>query len=224
MSALSLGSALAIVAAVVLAVLSASGCDRSPAGTVPDEPTAAGADDAERGENHETMPCESIEDCPSYLSCIDQACQEPPAVTGRHESDTPVVRFVDDSGDKVVSFFAELAITGAEHQKGLMYRRQMQDDWGMLFIYADEGMRSFWMENTFISLDMVFIDGQGRIVNILEEVEPLTRARRKSTGPARYVLELNAGRASEAGLEPGQRMELENVAREHVAKENRPTR
>lgn len=215
----------AALALLALLVLAAAGCERSPAGTVPDKPTSeatngVGAGEAgsgKTGAGGEAAPsCQSIEDCDSFLSCIDGTCQEPPAVTGQHSADTPVVRFVDGDGQTVATFFVELALTPAEHQKGLMYRRQMKDDWGMLFIYPDEGTRSFWMENTFISLDMIFIDGKGRIVNIFEDVEPLTRTRRTSRGPARYVLELNAGRAGQVGLEPGQRMQLEHVAKEHM--------
>jgi uncharacterized membrane protein (UPF0127 family) len=221
-----MGAGLALLAVIAL---TAASCERNSPASIPAQATAVGAngdgpDGTEQGE--ESASCETIEDCASYLSCIDGTCQKPGAVTGRHESDTPVVTFFDQSeddqreddqreGDQVASFYVELAETPAEQQKGLMYRREMKADWGMLFIYPDEGTRSFWMENTFISLDMIFLDGKGRILNIIEEVEPLTRARRTSKGFARYVLELNAGRADQAGLEPGQRMQIENVADKH---------
>jgi uncharacterized membrane protein (UPF0127 family) len=209
----------AALAALVVLALTGVSCERSPAGTVPDRANAVNANAVNANVADDTTAgCDTLEDCDSYLSCIEGTCVEPGAVTGQHDSKTPVVSFVDDGGQTVASFFVELAVSAAEHEKGLMYRRTMNEDWGMIFIYPGEAVRSFWMQNTFISLDMIFIDGHGRIVNIIDEVEPLTRTRRTSTGAARYVLELNAGRAHEVGLAPGQRMQLEHIDQEHTPK------
>ncbi|MEM1350641.1 MAG: DUF192 domain-containing protein, partial [Myxococcota bacterium] len=90
-----------------------------------------------------------------------------------------------------------------------MYRLDMKADWGMLFIYPGQGMRSFWMKNTYLPLDMLFLDASGRVVTILENVEPLTLAPRPSTEPARYVLELNAGMAKARRLAAGMYMSVE---------------
>jgi hypothetical protein len=208
----------------VAVLVAAVGCEQKTAKTRPDQAraeasgTAKGADKAasESGPEGVGKSCETIEDCDSYLSCIEGSCQVPPAVTGRHESDTPRVTFIDGNGDEVAEFYVELAITQAEQTKGLMFRREMKDDWGMLFIYPDEAPRSFWMQNTFIPLDMIFIDGRGRVVNIIEAAEPLTRVRRQSKGPTRYVLELVAGRAAEVGIEPGQKLQLDHIDEKHA--------
>ena len=81
----------------------------------------------------------------------------------------------------------------------------------MLFVYPNEAVRSFWMKNTFISLDMVFADASGRIVHILERVEPMTTSPRPSEEPARYVLELKAGTAERHGLAEGMMLRVSNV-------------
>lgn len=207
-------SSLVVAALFALAVLVAGGCDRGGSGkAVAEEPTSAEKGAAPKADGPDSLgdACETIEDCQSYLSCIEGTCQIPPAVTGRHDSDTPRVTLVDSTGETLASFWVELARTPAEQQKGLMYRRQMQDDWGMLFIYPNEGPLSFWMENTFIPLDMIFVDADGEIVNIVAGAEPLTRVKRRSQGDAQYVLEINAGLAEKLGLEAGQTMRFENI-------------
>lgn len=195
------------------------GCEQNAGKTRPDDAQVAdqgGSEGDETGHDGVGESCSTIVDCSSFLSCIDGSCQIPPAVTGQHDSDTPRVSFIGEGGEEVAQFWVELALTPDEHEKGLMYRREMKDDWGMLFIYPEEGPRSFWMQNTFIPLDMVFMDGQGRIINIIEAAEPLTRVPRRSEGPSRFILELNAGRAAEVGLEPGQQMQVENIDAQHA--------
>jgi uncharacterized membrane protein (UPF0127 family) len=86
----------------------------------------------------------------------------------------------------------------------------MPDDAGMLFSWDDEQVRSFWMHNTCIPLDMLFIDADANIVGILEQVPTLNERSRMVPCPAAHVLELNAGWARAHGIEPGQRVKLEN--------------
>jgi uncharacterized membrane protein (UPF0127 family) len=227
-----------IASLVVLVLIAAAGCQSDNAKTLPDDPAAhAGGDETggseaggdEVGESSQSrddagdsnvplgvgQSCATPKDCPSYLWCFDETCKIPPAVTGEHDANTPRLVFNGPEGAERAAFYLELAITPDEHEKGLMFRRDLPDDWGMLFIYPDEAPRSFWMQNTFISLDMVFIDAGGEVVNIVEEAVPLTRTPRRSTGPARYVLEIRGGLAAELGLEAGQQVELANIADEH---------
>ena len=107
-------------------------------------------------------------------------------------------------GEKeLATIHLEIAAEEHERTRGLMYRRRMHPDFGMLFIFDDDAERSFWMKNTLIPLDMVHIDSRGRVVGIVDRAEPLTLSPRRTGVPARYVLELTAGRASELGIEPG---------------------
>ncbi len=109
----------------------------------------------------------------------------------------------------------ELARTDAEHERGLMYRRELAEDAGMLFVFAEEAPRSFWMRNTLIPLDMLFIDEAGVVAGLVRQAEPLTLTPR-GPGPevrARFVLEVAGGWAERHGVEAGARVRLENVPR-----------
>lgn len=107
-------------------------------------------------------------------------------------------------------FSVELARTPREQARGLMFRESMPADRGMLFLYEREGRRAYWMKNTRIPLDILFFDGERRLIN-WHTAEPCRTdpcPSYPSAGPARYVLELNAGKAEELGLEPGDRLEF----------------
>ena len=108
-------------------------------------------------------------------------------------------------------FTVELAETRDKQALGLMFREEMADDHGMLFLFPVEGMRSFWMKNTRIPLDIFYFDQDLRLVNVVEDVPPC-RTRRcpnyPSTAPAKYVLELNAGKAAELSVVPGDVLSL----------------
>jgi uncharacterized membrane protein (UPF0127 family) len=108
-------------------------------------------------------------------------------------------------------FSVEIAQTPDRQALGLMFRDSMPDDHGMLFIFPREAPRSFWMKNTRIPLDIIYFDGQLALVSVAANARPC-RVRAcptyPSEGPARYVLELNAGKASELGLEAGDRLAL----------------
>jgi uncharacterized protein len=103
-------------------------------------------------------------------------------------------------------FAVGLASTPEEHAKGLMYRRQLPEGQGMLFDFHREQPTSFWMKNTYIPLDMIFIRGDGRILRIAENTMPLSEALVPSGGPVRAVLEVNAGTAKKLGIAPGDRV------------------
>ena len=114
----------------------------------------------------------------------------------------------DGTNDGRAVIAVEFARNEAERRQGLMYREELAAGTGMLFIFAGEGMRGFWMKNTLIALDMVFFDSAGRFVSLHRDVPPLTLASRQSAGPAQYVLELNAGEAKRLGIGPETRLVL----------------
>ncbi len=100
-------------------------------------------------------------------------------------------------------FSVEMATTDEEKQRGLMYRRELADGKGMLFDFSPEQQISMWMKNTYISLDMIFIRADGRILRIAENTEPESTRIISSGGLARGVLEVPAGTAQKYGIAPG---------------------
>jgi uncharacterized membrane protein (UPF0127 family) len=108
-------------------------------------------------------------------------------------------------------FTVDIADTPDEHALGLMFRDEMAADHGMLFIFAREAPRSFWMKNTRIALDIMYFDANLALVSMAENTPPC-RTRQcpsyPSTGPAQYVLELNGGTAAELGVSVGDELVL----------------
>ena len=92
-------------------------------------------------------------------------------------------------------FTVYLATEFEQQRRGLMFVRNMPRDVGMLFIYEGEYVRSMWMKNTYIPLDMVFDRADGSVINVVRDTVPQTLGSHESTEPARFVLELNAGTA-----------------------------
>jgi uncharacterized protein len=103
-------------------------------------------------------------------------------------------------------FTVELATTPAQMEQGLMFRQSLAPDAGMLFDYQTPSMAMMWMKNTLIPLDMLFVDTQGRIVNIHERAVPGSLATISAAAPARAVIELNGGTAARLGIRPGDRV------------------
>jgi uncharacterized protein len=106
----------------------------------------------------------------------------------------------------VHSFTVELANNDAEREHGLMFRKELPEGKGMLFDFEHEAPVVFWMHNTFIPLDMIFIRADGSILRIAENTEPLSDRRIPSGGPVRGVLEVIGGTARKLGIEPGDKV------------------
>jgi len=104
------------------------------------------------------------------------------------------------------TFRIELAETDPLRQRGLMFRNEMAPDAGMLFTYKRDRVISMWMANTYLPLDMLFIESDGRISRIAESTIPLSRESISSRKRARGVLELNAGTVRRLGLSVGDRV------------------
>ena len=111
---------------------------------------------------------------------------------------------VTDAGS--FDFDVEIADDEAERARGLMYRTPLEDDKGMLFQFPDAAERAFWMQNTPSSLDIVYLDPQGCIISIAARTTPHAETTYPSNGAAKGVLEVRAGRMSEIGAGPGDRI------------------
>ena len=110
------------------------------------------------------------------------------------------------SASGVHVFTVEIADTEPAREKGLMFRKNLPDGHGMLFDFKREQDVSFWMKNTYIPLDMFFIQGNGRILRIAENAKPLSTDLIPSEGPVLAVLEVIGGTAHRLGIRPGDRV------------------
>ena len=106
----------------------------------------------------------------------------------------------------VHAFSVELATNTAERAVGLMYRKELPEGRGMLFDFHDEQPVQFWMHNTYISLDMIFIASDGRVVRVAENAKPMSDDLIPSGRPVRAVLEVIAGTARKFGIAAGDRV------------------
>ena len=123
-----------------------------------------------------------------YLRAADQQALEIVSKTGVHP------------------FAVEVVATEADRAKGLMYRKSLPEGQGMLFDFHSDQDVSFWMQNTYIPLDMIFIKGDGRIANIVENTEPMSTKMIPSRGPVRGVLEVIGGTTRKLGLAVGDKV------------------
>ena len=110
----------------------------------------------------------------------------------------------------------EVAATPDSRQRGLMWRRELADGKGMLFIFPEDEVQSFWMRNTLIALDMLFIDSQNRIVGIVEQAQPLTLIARTVNRPSKYVLEVPGGWVGKKGIRSGAIVKMDGLGRIEV--------
>lgn len=117
----------------------------------------------------------------------------------------------DTAGNLVADFDIELAETQAEIQYGMMYRKSMDPKMGMLFIMDQERMQSFYMKNTYVSLDIIYINNDLEIVSIQKNAVPLDETSLPSKGPASLVLEIKGGLSDELGLAKGYKVNWQRI-------------
>jgi uncharacterized membrane protein (UPF0127 family) len=113
---------------------------------------------------------------------------------------------VETAGGKKLSFDVELALDSRQQAQGLMFRRSLPKNSGMLFVYKPERMVAMWMKNTLIPLDMLFIGPDGHIVRVAERAVPQSLETIAAPRPVTGVLEINGGAASRLGIQPGDRV------------------
>jgi uncharacterized membrane protein (UPF0127 family) len=123
--------------------------------------------------------------------------------TGR-AADADTLEIVSKTGVHV--FAVELAVSDEQRTRGLMFRRALPEGQGMLFKFEPDQVIQMWMHNTYISLDMIFIRSDGRILRIAENTKPESDNIISSGAPARGVLEVIAGTARKLGIAPGDRV------------------
>ena len=116
-----------------------------------------------------------------------------------------------DTGERMAMFRVELAIKPEEFQRGLMFRTELAQDAGMLFVSKFPQMHTFWMKNTLIPLDMIFIGGDRRIVGVVENAEPQTLIGRSVPKLSQYVLEIPGGTSARKGIHEGQQVVFQGV-------------
>jgi uncharacterized membrane protein (UPF0127 family) len=193
-----------LVAALLLCAL---GCNGKPAPAPATMPAPAPEPDAEAatacardiectGGWHPQMPT-----CGPTDRCVEGACAPPPALTGEATTETGRLVFEGAAGE--VTYQVEVQDDDFEIQRGMMCRRSMRPGWGMLFLMPQTRAQRFWMKNTLIPLDMVFLDEDWKVVGVVAEAAPQTLTGRSVDAPSRYVLELVGGAAAKAGVQAG---------------------
>jgi uncharacterized membrane protein (UPF0127 family) len=114
-------------------------------------------------------------------------------------------------GKSPVRVSVELARTEEQRARGLMYRQHLPMDRGMLFLFSKDEIQSFWMKNTLIPLDLIFIKSDLTVAGVVENAEPMTQTPRSVASPSRYVLEVNGGYARQHGIAAGTPVAFDEV-------------
>jgi uncharacterized protein len=134
------------------------------------------------------------------MSIYATACGKEPEVT------------ISTKPGRDITFKVEIADTPSKREIGLQYRRELATDRGMLFLFPEEREQSFWMKNTPIALDMIFINKERKIVGIVERAVPFSLDSRSAGAPSQFVLEINGGLARRYGIETGHTVRFKNIS------------
>jgi uncharacterized protein len=132
------------------------------------------------------------------------ACQAQPQVT------------IATEGGRELTFQVEVADTPAKRELGLQYRRDLAVDRGMIFLFPVESDHSFWMKNTPIPLDMIFIGKDRKIVGIVEQAAPFSTDSRSVPGASQFVLEINGGLSKRYGIRAGDTVRFDGLSPESI--------
>ena len=132
------------------------------------------------------------------------ACQAQPKVT------------IATKEGRELTFQVEVADTSTKRELGLQYRRELAADRGMIFLFPTESEHAFWMKNTPIPLDMIFINSDGKIVGIVEQAVPFSLDSRSVPATSRFVLEINGGLSKRHGIKIGDSVRFQGIPPESV--------
>ena len=199
-----------------LAVLAA--CSRTPPEPSPASTTNGPAITADKASPRAASPAAAGARCiaatpidapPVVTAVTGPEC--PPDPDGIPKLKVAQVAFPDATGNPKVE--VELVTTEQDIQRGLMYRHSMPEEHGMLFRLLERREQTFWMRNTCMPLDMLFVDDDGTVVGIVESATPLTDTSRTVKCPSSWVLEVNAGWCRRHGVKAGQKMGIPPAAR-----------
>lgn len=147
------------------------------------------------------------------FSCGDEPKEttiETPEIEFKKEGELALLK----AGDTIKKLDIEIADSQYEWETGLMYRRSMEENQGMLFIYPGEAPRSFYMKNTYISLDIIYFNKDSTVVSFQEKATPLDKTALPSEKPAQFILELNAGKVKEWNIEVGDKIDFHKLDQE----------
>ena len=122
--------------------------------------------------------------------------------------DLKEIMFLRPDGSSTATLSVSVAHTNRSRKKGLMFVKDLPKNQGMLFIFPEEQQLTFHMKNTYLPLDMIFVNRQKKVVGILHDVPPLNQIKRKVDKPSIYVVELNSGQARELQISEGSRLVL----------------
>jgi uncharacterized membrane protein (UPF0127 family) len=139
------------------------------------------------------------------------ACKSGGQKAGSTSAPASIASVAIDTGSRKVAFRVEVAVTPEEHARGLMYRSELAADAGMLFVFEQPSVQRFWMKNTLIPLDMIFIGKDRKIVGVVEDAVPETETERMVGAPSQYVLEIGGGLSARLGIKRGEPVEFQNV-------------
>ena len=131
------------------------------------------------------------------------ACQAEPKVT------------ITTQDGRAVSFAVEIADTPSKREMGLQYRRDLAADRGMIFLFPAQSQQSFWMKNTPLPLDMIFINRERKIAGIVEQTVPFSLDSRSVGAPSQFVLEINGGLSKRHGIKAGDSVRFENMSQQN---------
>jgi uncharacterized membrane protein (UPF0127 family) len=124
---------------------------------------------------------------------------------------TPTVVLHSSAGGRTIPVRVELALTESQRERGLMYRNHLDPDKGMLFLFPTPSPLTFWMKNTLIPLDMIFIGQDRRIVGIVQNAAPETETSRHVNGNSQYVLEIAGGSSETWGIAAGSTVDFQGL-------------
>ena len=141
------------------------------------------------------------------------SCKSGGQTSGRSSARASDPTVVVQADGRPVPFRVEVALTPDEHARGLMYRSHLDADAGMLFVFPEPAVQRFWMKNTLIPLDMIFITPDLRIAGIVANAQPETETERMVPARSQYVLEIGGGLSQRLGLHAGEPVELHGIAR-----------
>ena len=127
----------------------------------------------------------------------------------------PIVTITTQDG-RQVGFVVEIADTSSKREMGLQYRRDLAADRGMLFIFPGESQQSFWMKNTPLPLDMIFINRERKIAGIVEQTVPFSLEPRSVSAPSQFVLEINGGLSKRHGIKAGDSVRFDGIPQQNV--------
>ncbi|HLK89205.1 MAG TPA: DUF192 domain-containing protein [Polyangia bacterium] len=139
------------------------------------------------------------------------ACKSGGQTAGTTSAPASPATVAIDTGARKVLFRVEVAVTPEEHARGLMYRSRLATDAGMIFVFEEPSVQRFWMKNTLIPLDMIFIGKNRKIVGIVEDAAPETETERLVGAPSQYVLEIGGGLSAQLGIHAGETVDFQNV-------------